>query len=122
METVTNAVIGETHSALILLYRAIDLPTKDERKDIFAIHLKKRKRDPAGFDLEHLAAASDGFTGAEIEQVVVAALDTAFSRSVELSTSILAEELRATKPLSVTRREEIEALRTWARERTVLAS
>ena len=52
----------------------------------------------------------------------MAALYTAFSRSVELSTSILAEELRATKPLSVTRREEIEALRTWARERTVLAS
>ena len=100
----------------------IDLPTKDERKDILSIHLKKRKRDPAAFDLEHLAAASDGFTGAEIEQVVVAALYTAFSRHVELSTTILAEELRATKPLSVTRREEIEALRTWARERTVLAS
>jgi len=100
----------------------IDLPTKDERKDIFAIHLKKRKRDPAGFDLDHLAAASDGFTGAEIEQVVVAGLYTAFSRSVELSTSILAEELRSTKPLSVTRREEIDALRTWARDRTVMAS
>jgi ATPase family associated with various cellular activities (AAA)/AAA+ lid domain len=100
----------------------IDLPTKDERKDILSIHLKKRKRDPTAFDLEHLAAASDGFTGAEIEQVVVAALYTAFSRNVELSTTILAEELRATKPLAVTRREEIEALRTWARERTMLAS
>jgi SpoVK/Ycf46/Vps4 family AAA+-type ATPase len=100
----------------------IDLPTKDECRDIFAIHLRKRKRDPAGFDLDHLAAAADGFTGAEIEQVVMAALYTAFSRGVELSTGILAEELRATKPLSVTRREEIEELRTWARERTVLAS
>ncbi|HEU5193363.1 MAG TPA: AAA family ATPase, partial [Methylomirabilota bacterium] len=100
----------------------IDLPSTEERKEVFAIHLKKRKRDPAAFDLEQLAAAADGFTGAEIEQVVVAGLYTAFSRSVELSTTILVEELRATKPLSVTRREEIDELRTWARERTVLAS
>ena len=100
----------------------IDLPSTEERKEVFAIHLKKRKRDPAAFDLEQLAAAADGFTGAEIEQVVVAGLYTAFSRSVELSTTILVEELRATKPLSVTRSEEIDELRTWARERTVLAS
>jgi hypothetical protein len=66
--------------------------------------------------------ASEGFTGAEIEQVVVSGLYTAFSRSVELSTTILAEELRATRPLSVTRAEEIDALRAWARDRTVPAS
>jgi SpoVK/Ycf46/Vps4 family AAA+-type ATPase len=100
----------------------IDLPTREERKEIFAIHLKKRKRDPASFDLDHLAAASDGFTGAEIEAVVMAALYSAFSRNVELSTLILAEELRSTKPLSVTRAEEVEELRTWARDRTVKAS
>jgi SpoVK/Ycf46/Vps4 family AAA+-type ATPase len=100
----------------------IDLPTRDERKQIFTIHLKKRGRNPAGFDLDQLAAAAEGFTGAEIEQVVVAGLYTAFSRGVELSTSIVAEELRSTKPLSVTRREEIDALRAWARDRTVMAS
>jgi hypothetical protein len=100
----------------------IDLPTRDERKQIFTIHLKKRKRDPAGFDLDQLAAAADGFSGAEIEQVIVAGLYTAFSRGVDISTAILAEELQATKPLSVTRREEIEALRTWGRERAVRAS
>jgi hypothetical protein len=100
----------------------IDLPTRDERREIFAIHLRKRRRDPARFDLDHLAAAADGFTGAEIEQVVVAALYTAFAREVEVSTTILAGELRATRPLSVTRAEEIDALRAWARERTVAAS
>jgi hypothetical protein len=100
----------------------IDLPAPEERKQIFAVHLAKRGRDPAGFDLDHLAAAADGFTGAEIEQVVVAGLYTAFSRGVELATAILAEELRATKPLSVTRREEIEALRAWGRERAVRTS
>jgi SpoVK/Ycf46/Vps4 family AAA+-type ATPase len=100
----------------------IDLPSRDERREIFAIHLGKRRRDPVAFDLDQLAGAAEGFTGAEIEQVVVAGLYTAFARGVELSTGILAEELRGTRPLSVTRREEIEALRAWARERTVLAS
>ena len=100
----------------------IDLPTRDERKQIFTIHLKKRGRNPADFDLDHLATAAEGFTGAEIEQVVVAGLYTAFSRGVDVSTAILTEELQATKPLSVTRREEIESLRAWGNERAVRTS
>ena len=68
------------------------------------------------------SAASEGFSGAEIEQAVVAALLTAFSRGGELTSAILAEELRATKPLSVTRREDIDRLRAWAADRTVSAS
>lgn len=100
----------------------IDLPNRNERKEIFAVHLKKRKRDPKAFDLDALAAASEGFSGAEIEQAVVSGLTTAFSRGGELTTEILLGELRATRPLSVTRREEIGALRGWARERTVMAS
>ena len=100
----------------------VDLPTAVERKEIFAVHLQKRKRGPAAFDLDRLAAAAEGFTGAEIEQVVMAGLYTAFSRGVDVSTAILAEELQATKPLSVTRREEIEALRAWGNERAVRAS
>jgi SpoVK/Ycf46/Vps4 family AAA+-type ATPase len=100
----------------------VDLPTPAERRDIFGVHLRKRKRDPTGFDLDALAAAAEGFSGAEIEQAVVAGLYTAFSRSAELTTAILIEELRTTKPLSVTRREEVDALRAWARDRTVSAS
>jgi len=100
----------------------IDLPAADERRQIFAIHLTRRHRDPAGFDLGALAAASEGFSGAEIEQVVVAALYTAFARRAELAAEHILEELKATKPLSVTRAEEVEDLREWARGRAVPAS
>jgi len=100
----------------------VDLPNAEERTEIFAVHLRKRKRDPNLFDLAGLAAASEGFSGAEIEQAVVAGLYTAFSRGVEVSSAIIVEELKATKPLSVTRAETIGALREWARDRTVMAS
>lgn len=100
----------------------IDLPRREERKDIFAIHLRKRKRDPSAFDLDALADASEGFSGAEIEQAVVSGLYTAFSHGGDLTTQLLLEELTATKPLSVTRKEEIVALRQWAEGRTVMAS
>ena len=100
----------------------VDLPAAADRKEIFEVHLRKRKRDPAAFDLDRLAATSDGFTGAEIQQAIISGLYTAFSRSVELSTEILVDELKSTKPLSVTRREEIDALRAWARQRAVIAN
>lgn len=94
----------------------------EERKQIFAVHLRKRKRDPPLFDLDALAAASDGFSGAEIEQAVVAALYTAFSRGVDVTSAIIADEVKATRPLSVTHAESIDALRAWARDRAVMAS
>src|SRR5262249_54300727 len=100
----------------------VDLPAAGGRREIFEVHLRKRKRDPAAFDLDRLAASSDGFTGAEIQQAIISGLYTAFSRSVELSTEILVDELTSTKPLSVTRREEIDALRAWARQRAVIAN
>jgi SpoVK/Ycf46/Vps4 family AAA+-type ATPase len=100
----------------------IDLPAADERCQIFAIHLTHRHRDPKGFDLVALAGASEGFSGAEVEQAVVAALYTAFARRAELMTEHILEEIKATRPLSVTRAEEIEALREWAKGRTVPAS
>jgi len=100
----------------------VDLPSAEDRKEIFAVHLRKRKRDPAAFDLDRLAAGSDGFTGAEIQQAIISGLYTAFSRSAELSSEILLDELKSTRPLSVTRKEEIDALRAWARERAVTAN
>ena len=100
----------------------VDLPTPAERREIFAVHLEKRKRNPALFDLDALAAASEGFTGAEIEQAVVSALYTAFSKGMEVTSAIIAAELSATRPLSVTRAEEVAALRDWARDRRVTAS
>ncbi|MGH2372660.1 MAG: AAA family ATPase [bacterium] len=99
----------------------IDLPGGEDRKAIFAVHLKKRKRDPSGFDLDALAAASEGFSGAEIEQAIVAALYTAFAEGKELTTQHILNELRATRPLSVVRQETVAELRQWARDRTVMA-
>ena len=99
----------------------VDLPGEDVRGQIFGIHLAKRRRDPARFDLAALAGASRGFSGAEIEQAIVASLYEAHALKRDLSTELVLEEIRATKPLSVVRSEEVEALRDWALERTVLA-
>ena len=71
--------------------------------------------------MEKLAGATDGFSGAEIEQAIVAGLYTAFNRKQQLSTDILLEEIHATQPLSVTRAEEITAIREWAKGRAVAA-
>ncbi len=100
----------------------VDLPDAEARAELFKIHLKKRGRDPASFDLAAVASASEGFSGAEVEQAIVSALYTAFSKQAQLSTEILVAECHATRPLSVTRREEVEKLRDWARERAVPAN
>ncbi|MCP3674880.1 MAG: AAA family ATPase, partial [Gammaproteobacteria bacterium] len=67
----------------------VDLPSLETRKEIFNIHLEKRKQLPKNFDLSILAEKSDGFSGAEIEQAVVAGLYTALAQSTQLSTEIL---------------------------------
>ncbi len=95
----------------------IDLPTTRERQEIFAIHLRKRRRDPALFDLAALAGLADGFSGAEIEQVVVSGLHKAFPEDRDLRQPDLVEAIQDSVPLSRTMREEIERLREWARTR-----
>jgi SpoVK/Ycf46/Vps4 family AAA+-type ATPase len=97
----------------------VDLPTGAIRAEIFAIHLAKRGLDAKRFDLDKLVAASDGFSGAEIEQAIVASQYEAHAVARELDTAMLLDELHGTRPLSVIRSEEIEALRQWAAERTV---
>ena len=99
----------------------VDLPDAEVRAALFALHLKKRGRDVAAFDLGKLAASSSGFSGAEIEQAIVAGLYTAFSSKQQLSTEILIAETRSTQPLSVTRAEEVQAIREWAKTRAVAA-
>lgn len=99
----------------------IDLPTAEVRREIFAIHLRQRGLDPARFDLDSLAEASDGFTGSGIEQAVVSALYGHSAERDRLTTETLLAELASTQPLSVVMDEQIEWLRNWARERTVPA-
>jgi SpoVK/Ycf46/Vps4 family AAA+-type ATPase len=100
----------------------VDLPDADTRRTIFAIHLRSRDLDPERFRLDHLAEASDGFSGAEIEQAVVSALYAAYGRSAALETADVLKEILDTRPLSVVMRERIDSLRAWATERTVPAS
>lgn len=100
----------------------VDLPDAATRAEILRIHLDRRGHVPTNFDLPVLATATRGFSGAEIEQVVVAALYTAFSDGAALTTPHLLREAAATRPLSITMAEKIQALRDWARERTVPAN
>jgi hypothetical protein len=97
----------------------VDLPDDAEREAIWTIHLSLRKQDRAQFDLGKIVSASDGFSGSEIEQAVVAGLYRALHRKTPLTTDLLIEELTQTVPLSVTRREDIDALRRTAEGRFV---
>jgi SpoVK/Ycf46/Vps4 family AAA+-type ATPase len=97
----------------------VDLPNEPERQAIWTIHLTLRKQDPSTFDLVKIVSASEGFSGAEIEQAVVAALYRALHQKQPLTTDLLVDELTQTVPLSVTRREDIEALRHTAQGRFV---
>ena len=100
----------------------VDLPDTEARAEILRIHLKKRGQDPASFDGALITTATRGFSGAEIEQVVVSGLYTAFSDGEDLTTAHLLKECVSTKPLAVVMGEKINALREWARERTVPAN
>jgi SpoVK/Ycf46/Vps4 family AAA+-type ATPase len=100
----------------------VDLPNQAERKQVFSIQLRKRKRNPADFDLDRVATAAKGFSGAEIDAAVQTALYAAFSEKQEVTTEHLLRALQTTVPLSTTRAEEIQRLRDWARERAVPAS
>ena len=99
----------------------VDLPQAPARQDILSIHLKKNRQDPAAFELPRLAAACDGFSGAEIEQAVVAALYEAHAESKSLDAAAIENEMRRTRPLSTVMAEKVAALRAWAKERAVPA-
>ena len=100
----------------------VDLPDIGEREAIVRVQLRRRKREPDAFDGTAIAAATDGFSGAEIEGAIVAALYRAFADRSELSTDAIVREAGATTPLSRTRAEEIVALRSWAAGRATPAS
>ncbi len=99
----------------------VDLPSRSTRKEIFAIHLKKRKRNPKLFDLETLADVSEGFSGAEIEQAILSGLHMVFGTKEDITTEHIIKAIQDSPPLSVTMREHIDALRTWAKGKCVPA-
>ena len=97
----------------------VDLPNVEIRKSILAIHLSNRDQSLGNFDITKLAESMEGFSGAEIEQAVVAALYAAHAKSQALQTQHIQDEVEHTKPLSVVLHEKISALRAWAAGRTV---
>jgi len=99
----------------------IDLPAPSARRQILKIHLKARERDPAKFDIGRLAETAEGFTGSELEQVVLSALFSAFSQKQKLDDNHLLEAIGQTRPISVLMSERITELRAWAADRCVPA-
>jgi SpoVK/Ycf46/Vps4 family AAA+-type ATPase len=99
-----------------------DLPDRDDRRSIIDIHIRKKKRDPGQFDMDRLIDSTLDFSGAEIEQAVVASLYDAFDTGNDLSSDGLLATLKEIVPLAVTMREKIDEMREWARSRARLAS
>ena len=98
----------------------VDLPDAKTRENIFSIHLRKRDLEIAGFNFKELAQASQGFSGAEIEQAIVSAL---YAMETEtLKTTDIIKAINNTKPLSIVMDKQISALRAWAQSRTVPAN
>ena len=99
----------------------VDLPERTVRREILAIHAQRRGLDLSAADLDRLVAASDGFSGAELEQAVVSALYNAHATQQQPSAAHVLREIQATRPLSRVMAERIDELRRWATERTIAA-
>ncbi len=99
----------------------VDLPSPQNRRDILAIHLKKRNLNAAQFDFAALTNATQGFSGSEIEQAIVSAMYTAHAQGRVVSQRDLLAEIQQTRPLSVLMAEKVQEIRDWAAERTVPA-
>jgi SpoVK/Ycf46/Vps4 family AAA+-type ATPase len=100
----------------------VDLPSAEEREEIFRIHLAKRGRDPEAYGVPDLAETSPGFSGAEIEEAIISALYDAFYARRELDASDIRDALVQTVPLAKTMDEQIDRLRAWADGRARNAS
>jgi SpoVK/Ycf46/Vps4 family AAA+-type ATPase len=99
----------------------VDLPSAAARGEIFRLHLDKRKVEWGAFSLNALVDASEGFSGAEIEQAIVSALYAAHADKAPVDEAKVLAELRGTRPLSVLMAEQVQGLRDWAQSRTVPA-
>jgi len=100
----------------------IDLPGREERQSIFDIHLRKRKRRPGTFDIDRFSEETEGFTGSEIEQLIISGLYHAFGKDRDLTDDDILFEIKETVPLSVTYKERVDELRNWAKNRARPAS
>ncbi len=97
----------------------VDLPSESERAAILSVHLARRELSSEGIDLEKVAASCEGFSGAEVEQVVVSAIYATYAKDKSLTTEALLNEAQTTRPLSILMAEKIQGLRHWAEHRAV---
>jgi SpoVK/Ycf46/Vps4 family AAA+-type ATPase len=99
----------------------VDLPSKTARAEIIAIHVRKRSLALTPQDIVGLANRCENFSGAEIEQAIVAALYTAHASNQAVTAALIAHEMESTRPLAIVMAEKVAALRAWAGGRTVSA-
>jgi SpoVK/Ycf46/Vps4 family AAA+-type ATPase len=101
----------------------LDLPTLEERKEIFTVHLLKRKRLPVEYDVQTLAEASEGYVGSEIEQAIIDAMYIGFNDSMRnFTTADILLSLQNQVPLSISQKETINFLRRWLHEGRALSA
>ncbi len=100
----------------------VDLPNEKERIEIFKVHIQKRNHNPEKFNLVNLAKATNGFSGAEIEQIVAAGMFAAFNEKRQFNDQDLYKMIGKTVPLSTTMSEPIKEIKRWADTRAVKAS
>ncbi|RYX99815.1 AAA family ATPase, partial [bacterium] len=100
----------------------LDLPKAEERIEIFNIHLKKRGRRSENFDLNLFASNTDGFSGSEIEELIISAMYDSFEENREVTTADIMNTIKHAVPLSHTMKESIDQLRDWTRSRARPAS
>ena len=95
----------------------LDLPNKEERKEIFSVHFRKRRRLTQDYDIEQLALETEGYVGAEIEQVIIDSMYLAFNdHQREFNTLDIQQAIKSLVPLSVSQRENINFLQRWLQE------
>jgi SpoVK/Ycf46/Vps4 family AAA+-type ATPase len=100
----------------------VDLPSKEERQEILKIHLEKRNRKTENYNVEKIAGKTPGFSGSELEEVIVAGLYDAFNQDEELKQEHLEQVIGTLIPLSQTMEEQIRGIRDWAKLRARRAS
>ncbi|MBC7473825.1 MAG: AAA family ATPase [Candidatus Sericytochromatia bacterium] len=100
----------------------LDLPELKERAEIFAIHLIKRGRDPKNFDLQNMAITTEGFSGSEIEELIISSMYDSFEEDRELNNDDIKNAISHSVPLSHTMKEVIDELRLWTKNRARPAS
>lgn len=100
----------------------VDLPNQQERSAILKIHLKRREQQTDLIDVNSIALITEGFSGAELEQLIVSALYHTYAQQSPIDTELVTRLVHATQPLSVLMAEKVNTLQTWAKGRTVSVS